>query len=935
MSLAEQIHRRRQYVENKFYEKIDKDAFNNIKDELEKKKKQKELIESFAKADFGGLGKFKSYGATTIASRVGDPLKPTITELPTDAKQLAELVKVSAVWEKNGIRGLAKAKKRLELNSPGYTLDTELSTPEHIVVKNPQGKVTVAFRGTNPKATIKSGAGKGIPEPIMWLNILKGGNEGKHYDQHNMEKIRDDLLKKYNINDIEHITGYSMGGTKAHRLANLLKKDSTTFNPLVGKRFFDKTDPNTTHQIYRTTEDIATTAGLLQGKDLQSNVKIESIDPVKKHQIDPKKVRKGRSNWEVFGLVDEHNLEHFTQEGDRTSNVRETQEIIEEKVKNFERNKIGKSPEYVETLQRQLISEVEPHLKVLSQDLSYKYTPFQKMMRTKSGITAGNMAVGIGGSLIGSKATQVVFEALEPLGLPQNEILESAVGGTLGQYTTERIIQRFTKAPASLARSLAGGGGGAVVQELTAQGTKELFKRAGMDEEASEILSQTIGGGAGGGASYVIPQAGARLSSALGSALSTTSATAVETAGIEMGAVGAESALLGTEALAVGGTEALAVGGLETTALVGLETLGAEAVAETGAVIGAEIVGEAVVARGVGSVIGGVLGGPVGAVLIGSAVAGVVGIFQADQMRKERERIEGQRQEAIAQPFSTTEEHILRNNFDYFLAGGTKEQFIEALGENVSDLEKQRMETHLQDWIDNNVWLERNRRASIVAREQLHQSIVAFHQRQEAEFAELRQRTEMPDWLENLLEQDEEYNTTLNVNIKNQRIREIMREQAGDFDVPRTKEHPTRDLQEIIFRNEPSVPQFDSQGNVYFQTITEPRVNHRVEIPPEAQQAQPAPQSATQATSQVQINPQGSHALNVINKDERIMNLLRANDLHGVNKRIREIFTENKDRGAWAGDTVKYGDAELPQFTSSGQLQYQKIDKAPPTEEQE
>ena len=914
MSLAEQIHRRRQYVEGKFYEKIDKKAFDkikDIKDELEKKKKQKDLIESFAKADFGGLGKFKSYSATTIASRIGNPLKPSITELPTDAKQLAELVKVSAVWEK---RGLAKAKQRLELNSPGYTLDTELSTPEHIVVKNPQGKVTVAFRGTNPKSTIKSGIGKGILEPIMWLNILKTGNEGKHYDQHNMEKIRDQLLIKYDINDIEHITGYSMGGTKAHRLANLLKKDTTTFNPLIGKRFFDKTDPNTTHKIIRITEDIATTAGLLQGKDLQSNITIESIDPVKKHQLDPKKIRKGRSNWEVFGMVDEHFLEHFVQEGDRASNVRETQEIIEEKVNNFERNKIGKSPQEIERLQKQLINEVEPHMRVLSQDLKFKYTPFQKMMRTKSGITAGNMAVGIGGSLIGSAATQKVFEALEPLGLPQNEILESAVGGTLGQYTTEKIIQRFTKAPASLARSLASGGGGAVVQELTAQGTKELFKRAGMDEEASEILSQTIGGGAGGGATFAIPQAGARISSALGSALSTTSATAVETAGIELGSMaGAETALLGAEAL---GAEALA----ETGAV-----LGAEALAETGVVIGAEIIGESIVARGIGTVIGGFLGGPGGAILMGSAVAGVVGIFQAESMRKERERIERQR---IAQPFSTTEEHILRSNFDYFVAGGTKEGFIEALGKNVSDLEKQRMETHLQDWIDDNVWLERNRRQSIIAREQFHQRQQA---RQEAEFTELRNRTELPEWLENLLEQDEEYNNTLNVNVKNQRIREIMREQAGEFTIPRGHEHPIRDLQDIIFRDMPSVPQFDSQGNIYFQKITEQRINHRVEIPPEAQQAQQAPQSATQATSQVQINPQNSHAFNVINKDERINNLLRDNDLHGVNKRIREIFTENKDRGAWASDTVNYGDAELPQFTSSGQLQYQKMEKAPPT----
>ena len=924
MSLAEQIHRRRQYLEDKFYEKIGgdetKQAFKDLKgDEEQKNDKKKDLIESLAMGKVTSLGKATPTIAIGGASRVGNPLKPTITEIPTDVKQLAELVKVSSVWEKAEnkatLSGIGRAKKRLALNSPGYTLDTELSTPEHIVVRNPQGKVTVAFRGTNPKSLIKSGAGKNIPEPIMWLNILFTGNEGKHYAQHDMEKIRDQLLRKYDINDIEHITGYSMGGTKAHRLANLLGKDSTTFNPLMGKRFFDATDPNTTHRIIRTTEDVATTVGIFQRRPLQSNIKIESIDPIKRHILDPGKIKKARSLLQVIGLLDNHHLDHFVQEGDRASNIRETQEIMNEKVNEFDRNKIGKTPEEINLLQKQLIKDVEPYTKVLSQEVNTKLSPISNFIKNKAGLTTVNLGAGIAGSLIGAQATSAVFNVLD---IPENQILESAIGGTAGQYITETFLSRMVQTPASFARSLAGGGGGAVVQELTAQGTKELFKKAGMDEEASHILSQTIGGGMGGGATYAIPQAGARISTALGSALSTTSATAVETAGIELGAVGAETALLGTEALAGAETALLGAEALaETTALVGLETLGTEASALALAEVGAVAVGEQVVARGIGTVIGGALGGPLGAVIIGSILAGGLAIFQADQMRKAREQAERRREEAkqraINAPMRPSEEEFLRNSINYFASGGKVEDVLKQIKDEV---EKTRMERFLNSAnYQQEIRTEVNVRARN-AYEVRRYGATRQDRRQLYEFA----KDAIPNF-NNLTnkERNEEFRKLLT----DPRYENFLSQFSVGLEF--NEEDPYNDPEYLI-----TYPQID--------IILAKQAQENIPIPPQAEQpAQTEQQAQTEQEPQrqVQINPQGTHALNVISRDERVRNLLRANDIHGVNKRIREIFTENKDRGAWAGDTVIYGDAELPQFTSSGQLKYQKMETPPPTSQQQ
>jgi hypothetical protein len=72
--------------------------------------------------------------------------------------------------------------------------------------------------------------------------------------------------------------------------------------------------------------------------------------------------------------------------------------------------------------------------------------------------------------------------------------------------------------------------------------------------------------------------------------------------------------------------------------------------------------------------------------------------------------------------------------------------------------------------------------------------------------------------------------------------------------------------------------------------------------------------------------------LNTINNDEKIKELRRAGDTHGVNKSIREIFMRNSHSSEYNGVT-NYNDPQLPQLTPNNELIYQTFDAPTPTTE--
>ena len=313
---------------------------------------------------------FDSFSASSgvkIAGAFSNPLQASMKGLTPRMKEMAEMIKVSTIFHKEG---LESAKKRLRQFNKGYLLDTELTTDAYAVIQKPNGKVIVSFRGTDPHAKIQSGLGKGRAEPLMWLPIQAGKED--IFDQHKLAPIKEALLAKYRPDQIEHITGYSMGATKAHRLGDMMGKDTHLFNPFIGKKFFDTPNtPNTKHQIVRTTEDLASSLRVFKNKRMPKNVKVDSIDPINTVKMAAKNIHsRAKTDLQSFNLLDNHNLEHFTADGDRSSLLRDINEQIDIRVNKFEEETRGLSKNSNEFRQRkeQMIEDLRPTMALAGQE---------------------------------------------------------------------------------------------------------------------------------------------------------------------------------------------------------------------------------------------------------------------------------------------------------------------------------------------------------------------------------------------------------------------------------------------------------------------------------------------------------------------------------------------------------------------------------------
>lgn len=424
-------------------------------------------------------------------------IKASLKQMPLQEKARAELVKTSSVLQKEGLEA---AQKRMKLNSPEYELDLDLSTDEYIVAKSKEsGGIEVAFRGTDPEAKIKSGFKAGSLEPVMWKHIMTNGDEHR-FDQHNLEEILEKIQTKYDLNEIEHVSGYSMGGSKAHRLAEMLGIDSTLLNPLLGKRFFEEPKHSTNkHKIIRTTEDIATLQGLIQSFrnmfKFPKNVKIESIDPIAtKSKEQNQNVFKKLKNAFISNLtdiVDLHGLEHFTKEGDRRSGIHSSQKKINKKIKEFMDNSKGKTPEEIEIMTEQLGKEMKPELEETANHL-IKTKANTALMKGVTGIGLGGLGIGVG---VG------VDIAMQKSGIKelQNEELQSFAGGSSGMLAVNQAAKLLGQNALTTKNAFLSGGTGALAQTETAKLMRKVLPNTGLNQYQKDILSESIGGGVGGG----------------------------------------------------------------------------------------------------------------------------------------------------------------------------------------------------------------------------------------------------------------------------------------------------------------------------------------------------------------------------------------------------------------------------------------------------
>ncbi len=487
-------------IEHKVKHKIDHSVSKQKEREKEKQKNdEKRNNDSYNKTPT--ISNIRKHSVLPALQTLKNPLQASLKEMPLDAKQRAELVKTSSVLQKEGLEA---AKERMQLNSPNYELDTELSNDEYIVARSKEtGKIEIAFRGTDPNAKIKSGNLKGFREPVMWAAIMATGMENNLFDQHNMETIKERIQTKYDLKDINHISGYSMGGTKAHKLATDLNVDSTLLNPLLGKNFYKNVPTNATnsHTIIRTTEDIATLQGILHNKSLPKNVTIDSIDPIATKKVNSTGIQ--RVAEDVVAL---HDLDHFVEEGNRKTDLNDAKNIINERTEQFIKDSEGKSIIETHDLREELIKDLEPHLKVISNQAT-KVKAHQSVMRGATSLVTGGA-----GLLAGAAATESMNNAAKNLKIDalKNEYLQSGVSGAVSNVATEKLLMNSLGGASHLynfKNAVLSGGTSALLQTGTSNGLKEVFTNAGIDKHTSNIVSETIGGGIGGASQVAIPMA--------------------------------------------------------------------------------------------------------------------------------------------------------------------------------------------------------------------------------------------------------------------------------------------------------------------------------------------------------------------------------------------------------------------------------------------
>ena len=123
---------------------------------------------------------------------------------------------------------------------------------------------------------------------------------------------------------------------------------------------------------------------------------------------------------------------------------------------------------------------------------------------TNVGRGVAGIAGSITGGQLGSASLASIGVELEHLQPEVRAMVEGASGG----FATEGILsylngRSFIPKAQNLLRGAGGGAIGALVQEATSRGINELLKLTGIEENAGNVIAETLGGGIGGTVSVI------------------------------------------------------------------------------------------------------------------------------------------------------------------------------------------------------------------------------------------------------------------------------------------------------------------------------------------------------------------------------------------------------------------------------------------------
>lgn len=173
-----------------------------------------------------------------------------LNELPDDVMLDAKLTKISDKIYKTG--GIDSDNFMEQEGIKDWKIDNELTNDKGLVAVNEKtGKVKVAYRGTDAK-------GLNMSDLEADARIYSGTESDHEHFKSAREQMKG-VIDKYGKSNIENVSGFSLGGNKSWTIGNEFKIPSRGFNSFIGKSIVNKADnydPETSHEIYRTQDDL-------------------------------------------------------------------------------------------------------------------------------------------------------------------------------------------------------------------------------------------------------------------------------------------------------------------------------------------------------------------------------------------------------------------------------------------------------------------------------------------------------------------------------------------------------------------------------------------------------------------------------------------------------------------------------------------------------
>ena len=175
----------------------------------------------------------------------------------------------------------------------GYTIDKNLSTPEGLVIRTPEGTTEIHYRGSQilDKPSLSD----------MKTNFkIATGFESEDAQFIQAKNQYEGAVNEYG--SVEHFGGFSKGGAKALYMGQKYDIPSTTFNPFIGtKTARGVTNTTQEHTIIRTTGDAPSLGLSVSSSGNHENWNVKALRPLNKNvSLNP-----------IKNMYDAHRLDNF------------------------------------------------------------------------------------------------------------------------------------------------------------------------------------------------------------------------------------------------------------------------------------------------------------------------------------------------------------------------------------------------------------------------------------------------------------------------------------------------------------------------------------------------------------------------------------------------------------------------------------------------